>query len=71
MSKYKTIVEKVNKQSLEEAIENRLLTNRITRMALVSPQVEKALMSTNKSIIYIKLPKKTQKNSSFFRSSLY
>ena len=28
-------------------------------------------MSTNKSIIYIKLPKKAQKNNSFFKSHLY
>ncbi len=28
-------------------------------------------MSTNKSIIYIKLPKKTQKTNNFFRSHLY
>lgn len=70
MNKYKTIIPKSYRESLEESIEKKLLDNSLNRRT-IDNSTEEPLMSTNKSIIFIKLPKKNIQNINNFRSSLY
>lgn len=70
MSKYKTLSPSSQRESLQESIERRLLDNSLNRRSIES-SLEEPLMSTNKSIIYIKLPKKNHSNLANFRPSLY
>jgi hypothetical protein len=68
MNKYKTISPQANRESLEESIQNRLLRNRLQR-GPEDGDYDEAFMSTNKSIIFIKLPRRQAGNQ--FKASLY
>jgi len=67
MNKYKTINTQSPRQSLENAIQTRMINNQINRLTIDQGD----LMSTNKSIIFIKLPKSNNQTHSEFKTSLY
>ncbi len=57
-----------NREKLEDTISKKIIDSSTNRNTIDSAS---PLMSTNKSIMYIKLPKRNHQLSNNFRSSLY